>query len=39
MNTPSDISFEIVADQATLRDLLESEIVMIGGGEVVICGI
>ncbi len=39
MNTQADASIEIVATQFDLRDLLESEIVLIGGGEVVITGI
>ncbi len=39
MNIQSDITLEIAADSAALRDLLDSEIVLIGGGEVVICGI
>ena len=39
MNTQTDTSIETVATQFDLRDLLQSEIVLIGGGEVVITGI
>ncbi len=39
MDKQFDTSFEVIADQVALRDLLDSEIVLIGGGEVVICGI
>ena len=39
MEKQFDTTFEVIADQVALRDLLDSEIVMVGGGEVVICGI
>ena len=39
MEKQFDTTFEVIADQVALRDLLDAEIVMIGGGEVVICGI
>ena len=39
MNTQPDNTLEFVTDQVALRELLDSEIVMVGGGEVVICGI
>ena len=39
MDKQFDTTFEVIADQVALRDLLDSEIAMVGGGEVVICGI
>ena len=39
MEKQFNTTFEVIADQVALRDLLDSEIVLIGGGEVVICGI
>ena len=39
MDKQLDTTLEFNVDQLALRDLLDSEIVLIGGGEVVICGI
>ena len=39
MNNQVEITTETNADQDFLRDLLDSEIVLIGGGEVVISGL
>ena len=39
MNNQLNSSTEAQADHVALRDLLESEIVLIGGGEVVISGL
>ncbi len=39
MDKQLDTVLEFNADQFALRDLLDSEIVLIGGGEVVITGI
>ena len=39
MNNQVEITTETNVDQDFLRDLLDSEIVLIGGGEVVISGL
>ena len=39
MNNQVEITTETNSDQDFLRDLLQSEIVLIGGGEVVISGL
>ena len=39
MDNQVEITTETNSDQDFLRDLLESEIVLIGGGEVVISGL
>ena len=39
MNNQVEITTETNSDQDFLRDLLDSEIVLIGGGEVVISGL
>ena len=39
MNNQVEVTTETNADQDFLRDLLDSEIVLIGGGEVVISGL
>ncbi len=39
MNTLLETTSEITLDEDALRDLLASEVVMIGGGETVVCGI
>ncbi len=39
MNSQLETTSEIALDHAALRDLLASEVVLIGGGETVVCGI
>ncbi len=39
MDKQFDQTADTIADQLSLRDLLDSEVVLIGGGEVVILGI
>ena len=39
MNEQLNIVIEPQADMSTLRDLLDSEVVLVGGGEVVVTGI
>ncbi len=39
MNTLLETISEISLDEAALRDLLVTEVVLIGGGETVVCGI
>ena len=39
MEKQLDTAIETSVEQITLRDLLSSEIVLVGGGEIVVCGI